>query len=311
MAIQAAPKAVLSRAQQRRRSARPTRRRSGWSWLLFVLPGLGVFLLFEVWPLIQAVVLSFFRWDGYSPRVFVGEDNYTKALSDPTFWASLRHASLYALGTVIGKLGFGLGLALLLHQRLRLRAFYRSVVFAPVLMSFVAVGLLWQLIYSPQQGLFNGLLSVLHLPSDVSWLGDPNLALLSLIIVDVWKWTGYHTILFVAGLTLVSRELTEAATIDGAGAVQRFRYVTVPAIRPIIVVNLIIAVAGALNTFDLVYVMTDGGPYGVTDLPITYMYRMGFGNSELGYASAIACLMFVLVTGLTLLILRLQRPEER
>lgn len=279
------------------------------SWIPFVVPGLGMFLVFEVWPLIQAIVLSLYQWDGYSKKVYVGGANYRRALSDATFWHALGHAGIYTACTVTGKMVIGLGLALLLHRQLVGRAFFRSVVFAPVLMSFVAVGLLWQLIYSPGQGLMNRVLGLLHLPAHVNWLGNPHIALFSLVLVDLWKYIGYHTILFLAGLTLVQKELTEAAVVDGASAWQQFWHVTLPAIRPIAVVNLVIATAGAINTFDLVYVMTNGGPFGVTELPITFMYRQGFSNSQFGYASAIACVMFVVVGIITVLILRLQRSD--
>lgn len=282
-------------------------RRAGW--IPFVLPGVTVFAVFELWPLIQAVLLSFYDWNGYSAKMFVGLGNYRKLLADTVFWGALGHSGLYAVGTVAGKMVFGLGIALLLHRKLSGRAFYRSIVFAPALMSMVAVGLLWQLIYSPQQGLLNGFLRLFGLAGDVSWLGDPHLSLWSLMLVDVWKHTGYHAILFLAGLTLVEQQLLEAAAVDGAGACRRLWHVTLPGIRPIAIVNLVIATAGALNTFDLVYVMTNGGPFGRTELPITYLYRVGFGRGELGYASTVACLMFVIVAIVTLLILRLQSRD--
>jgi len=286
------------------------RPRRHWGWLLFVLPGLTLFVVFEVWPLLQAMLLSLFRWDGYSPSTFVGLDNYRSIAGDALFWAALRHAAVYAVGTVTAKIVLGLAIALLLHQQLAGRAFFRSVAFAPALMSFVAVGLLWQLIYSPQQGLLNSALTILHLPSDISWLGDPNLSLPSLMVVDIWKYTGYHAILFLAGLTIVQKDLLEAAEVDGASSVQQFWHVTLPGIRAILVVNIVIAAAGALNTFDLVYVMTNGGPYRSTEMPITYMYRMGFANGALGYASAVAFVMFVIVSAVTLAILKFQRSDS-
>ena len=269
-----------------------------------------LFGVFELWPLLQAVLLSLYEWDGYSDRVFVGLKNYQALVSDGVFWGSVSHAVVYAAATVTLKMVLGLGLALLLHQALAGRAFYRSVVFAPALMSFVAVGLLWQLIYSPQQGLLNSALGAVGLPSDTSWLGNPSIALFSLVVVDVWKYTGYHAIIFLAGLTIVQKELLEAADVDGASAGRKFWHVTLPGIRPILVVNLVIATAGALNTFDLVYVMTNGGPFGVTELPISYMYRAGFSSGRLGYASAVACAMFAIVSLVTLLILRSQRTDE-
>ncbi len=282
---------------------------SNVSWMPFVLPGLALFAIFELYPLLQAVLLSLYSWDGYSPKVFVGAANYLQVFSDRTFWTSLGHAGLYGVGAVTGKIVLGLGVALLLHRKIKGQSFYRSVVFAPVLMSFVAVGLLWQLIYSPQQGLFNALLRAIGFDGDVSWLGDPRVALWSLVIVDIWKFTGYHAILFLAGLTLVQPELEEAAAVDGAGPARRFWHITLPALRPIMTVNLVIASAGALNTFDLVYVMTGGGPYGVTEVPISYLYRVGFTIGQLGYASALACVMFVIVAIVTVIILRLQRGD--
>ncbi len=270
---------------------------------------MALFAVFELWPLIQAGILSLFSWDGYSPSKPVGTANYTTLLTDSGFWLALRHALVYAVGTVTCKICISLGLALLLHQQLKGRAFYRSVAFAPALMSFVAVGLLWQLIYSPQQGLLNSVLAALHLPADTSWLGDPSVALFSLMAVDVWKYTGYHAILFLAGLSMVEKALLEAAAVDGASSWQRFWHVTLPGIRPIFVVNIVIATAGALNTFDLVYVMTNGGPYGATEMPITYLYRAGFSNGQLGYASAVACVMFVIVSLITLVILRFQGSD--
>lgn len=297
-------------AQPRAPGRRGSARWRSVGWLPFVLPGVTLFAVFEVWPLIQAIVLSLYKWDGYSAKEFVGLANYRTAFADVALWSALGHAALYTLGAVTGKMVLGLALAVLLNRKIAGYAFYRSVVFAPALMSFVAVGLLWQLAYSPRQGLMNRMLALLHLPHQVNWLGDPHTALASLVVADLWKWTGYHAILFLAGLTLVRPELQEAALVDGASAWQRFWHVTLPSIRPVTAVNLVIATAGALNTFDLVYVMTDGGPFGATELPITYMYRVGFRSSQLGYASAIACLMFVLVGIVTLLILRLRASEE-
>lgn len=301
----------LTRAGRYGLEARAHRwRRDSLGWVPLVLPGIALFAVFEIWPLVQAIMLSLYTWDGYSAKEFVGVRNYLAVLTDDAFWRALWHAGVYAVGTVVGKMLLGLGLAVLLNRKIAGLALYRSVVFVPALMSFVAVGLLWQLVYNPQQGLMNGALGALHLPHDVNWLGNPHIALLSLMIVDVWKWAGYHTILFLAGLTLVRRELLEAALVDGASSWQRFRHVTLPGIRPIVVVNLVIATAGALNTFDLVYVMTDGGPFGSTDLPITYMYRVGFDSSRFGYASAVSCVMFLVVGVVTVLILRLQADRS-
>jgi raffinose/stachyose/melibiose transport system permease protein len=292
------------------------RRRAGWAWrrrltfLPFVLPGVAVFAAFTVWPLVHSFVLSLQRWDGFAAKTWIGLTNYHRLLEDAAFWRSLQHTLIYTAGTLAAKIVFGLGLALLLDRKLRGRAFYRTVVFVPALLSFVMVGLLWQYIYDPTFGLLNRALGTLGITDGhTTWLASAHLSLASVMVVDVWKWVGYHTVLFLAGLSLVSNELREAARIDGANAAGRFWHVTLPAIRGVFIVNVTIAMAGAFNSFDLVYVMTGGGPYGSSEVTTTYLYREAFTNNQFGYASAIACLMFAFVGVLTLAVLRLNRTD--
>jgi ABC-type sugar transport system permease subunit len=172
----------------------------------------------------------------------------------------------------------------------------------------VVVGLLWQYMYDPTFGLLNRALGALHITNgDTTWLASAHLSLASIMVVDVWKWVGYHAVLLLAGLSLVSNDLKEAARIDGANALGRFWHVTLPALRGVLIVNVIIAMAGAFNSFDLVYVMTGGGPYGSSEVTTTYLYREAFTNNQFGYASAIACVMFAFVGVLTLVVLRLRK----
>lgn len=292
--------------------ARRARRRRSWrrrlTFVPFVLPGVAVFAVFSLWPLLQSCLLSFEEWDGFSGKKWVGLANYRAVLKDTAFWHAFEHTLIYVAGTLTAKIALGLILAILLDRKLRGRAFYRTIVFIPALLSFVVVGMLWQYIYDPTFGLLNKALGAVHLTSGrTTWLASSDLSLVSVMIVDVWKWVGYHTVLFLAGLSLVSDDLREAARIDGAGAWQRFQHVTLPAIRGVLVVNVLIAMAGAFNSFDLVYVMTGGGPYGSSDTVTTYLYRQAFTDNHYGYASAIAFLLFLVVGALTLVVLKLSR----
>jgi len=274
-----------------------------------VLPGLLLFAVFVLWPLVNALANSLFRWDGLSPKVFVGFTNYVQVFTSSTTWQTLQHTAIYAIGTSIAKVVLAFLIALLVARRTRGVGFFRSVLFIPVLMSFVAVGVLWTFIFDPNQGLLNGALGAVGLPNKTAWLGQPGLSLVSVMGVDVWKWLGYHVILFVAGLQAVRPELYEAARIDGAGRAQCFWNVTVPAMRTMIGLNFIIAIAGALNVFDLVYVMTSGGPDGSTDTVMTYMYRQAFNVQQYGFASALASVLFVMVAIITLVQVRSLRSD--
>lgn len=272
-------------------------------------PGLLLFALFILWPLVSAVGNSFVQWDGLGPKVFVGFANYVQVFSTEKTWTDLGHTIFYAVGTAIAKIVLALLIALLVARATRGVSILRSVIFIPVLMSFVAVGLLWTFILGPNQGLLNSALGAIGLPSQTAWLGTPSLALYSVMGVDVWKWLGYHMVLFVAGLQSVRPELYEAAKVDGAGTVSSFFHITLPALRTMIGLNFIIAFAGALNVFDLVYVMTQGGPSGASDTVMTFMYRQAFNVQQYGFASALATILFFLVAIVTLIQIRFLRSD--
>ncbi|MFQ6330711.1 carbohydrate ABC transporter permease [Nocardia sp. CWNU-33] len=277
--------------------------------LIMVLPGLTLFAIFMLWPLVNAFANSLFSWDGLGPKVFAGVQNYEQIFTSSQTYQTLEHTAIYAIGTGVAKVVLAFLIALLVARRARGVALFRSVIFIPVLMSFVAVGVLWTFILDPNQGLLNGTLGALGLPHTTPWLGQPGLALCSVMAVDVWKWLGYHVILFVAGLQAVRPELYEAAKVDGAGRIALFFHVTVPSMRTMIGLNLIIAIAGGFNVFDLVYVMTKGGPDGSTDTVMTFMYRQAFDVQQYGFASALASVSFVVVAVVTLIQIRLLRSD--
>jgi ABC-type sugar transport system permease subunit len=282
-----------------------------WPYL-WLLPALALFGVFRLYPLIFGFVLSLHKWDGMAPMIFVGLANFREALfEDPLFWQSLSHNAIYAIGTVTGKNLLALGLAVLLNVELRGRVFFRTTLFMPVVMSLVVVGILWSWIYSYQFGLLNQLLQLVGLGNfRAEWLGNTTLSLYSLIFVDIWKFFGYHMVIYLAGLQAIPPILYEAATIDGATAWQQFRRITVPMLRAIVVVNLTISLMGAFNVFDLVYVMTRGGPNNSTSVVVLEAYQEAFEFYKLGYGAAISVVLMLIVIALSLAQIRLMRGER-
>ena len=279
---------------------------------LWVLPAVALFVVFRLYPLAFGVYLSLNEWDGVSPMVFRGLENYRQALfEDAVFWLALLHNVVFAVGTVVGKNVIAIVLAVLLNADLRGRTFFRTTLFMPVVMSFVVVGLLWGWIFNYQFGLVNNLLAGVGLGGwRTDWLGDPRLALFSLIGVDVWKWYGFHMVIYLAGLQAIPAVLYEAAIIDGASAWQQFWRLTLPLLRPIVVVNVTLALMGAFNVFDLIYVMTQGGPANATNVVMIHAYLQGFKFYTMGYASAIACVLMVIVIVVSGLQIRLLRGQS-
>jgi raffinose/stachyose/melibiose transport system permease protein len=188
-------------------------------------------------------------------------------------------------------------MALLLNQSLRGRAFYRTSLFMPVVMSFVVVGFLWSWLYNTQFGLVNTIFKTLGWDFLVrDWLGDPKIALWSLILVDIWKWYGFHMVIFLAGLQTIPPELYEAARIDGAGRWQQFLHITLPLLQPVMIVNVTLSLMGAFNVFDIPYVMTEGGPANSTIVMSLHIYISGFKFYKFGYAAALSYVLLTLVT---------------
>ena len=210
---------------------------------------------------------------------------------------------------VILKNVLGLGVGLLLQRAGVGRAFFRASIFLPVTMSFVAVGLLWSWIYNPIFGLLNALLDFSGLSAlKLSWLGDADVALYSVIAVDVWKWLGFHSVIYLAGLQALPTEVYDSARIDGASAWHRFRYITVPLMMPVIFINTILAFSGAfVRNFDIVYVLTKGGPNHATEVVLTDMMNRAFSDGAIGYAAAMGYVLFFIVVTLSIGLLLLMR----
>jgi raffinose/stachyose/melibiose transport system permease protein len=273
------------------------RQRGRYSFgLLMVAPALVLYSTFVVYPLLRGAWVSFYRWDGLSTSMtWVGWRNYHYALEDPIFRKALRNTFQYAIGVTIAKNILGLGLALLLNNKLRGTTFFRTAGFLPVMFSFVVVGVLWSWIFNPTFGLADGLLKLVGLGSfQPGWLSDPHLALWSVMWVDVWKWTGFHMVLYLAALQSIPHELYEAAAIDGAGRWRAFVNVTLPMLRPVIAFSTLLALTGAfVANYDVVYVMTGGGPLHSTEVALTYIVSTAFGSSAVGLANAMSIILFI------------------
>jgi len=276
-----------------------------------VLPALLIYFIFKLLPMIAGIYLSLIQWDGIEPAKFVGLQNFQRMLDDDIITLALMNNVKYAVGTVIGKTVLALFLALVLNQALRGRSFYRTALFMPVVMSFVVVGILWAWLYNGQFGLVNNLLHKLKLDFLIlDWLGDPKVALWSLVIVDIWKWYGFHMVIFLAGLQTISQELYEAARIDGASRWQQFLRITLPLLQPVMLVNITLSLMGAFNVFDIPYVMTEGGPANSTMVMALHIYVRGFKFYKFGYSAAMSYVLLVLVTLMAAIQMRFMSRES-
>lgn len=258
-----------------------------------VLPAVLLYAVFVIYPLIRGGWISLHQWDGISSTMtYIGFRNYRYAVDDPIFWKALRNTFQYAIGVTIAKNLLGLGLALLLNRKLRGLTFFRTAGFVPVMLSFVVTGVLWSWIFNPTFGIADRLLGFFGLGSP-GWLSDQHLALWSVMWVDVWKWTGFHMVLFLAALQSIPNELYEAAALDGAGRWSTFRHVTLPMLRPVIAFSTLLALTGAfVSNYDVVYVMTGGGPLHATEVSLTYIVSKAFQSTEVGLASAMSMILF-------------------
>jgi raffinose/stachyose/melibiose transport system permease protein len=264
--------------------------------LALVAPAIVLYAVFVIYPLIRGAFVSLYQWDGLTPvMTWFGLKNYKYALEDPVFLLSLRNTFEYAVVVTVAKNLLGLGLAVVLNRKLRGRAFFRTAAFLPVMFSFVVVGVLWSWIFNPTFGLADKLLQVIGLGGfQPGWLSSTHLALWSVMWVDVWKWTGFHMVLYLAALQNVPQELKEAAAIDGAGRWSIFRNVTIPSIRPVIAFSTLLALTGAIvANYDVVYVMTGGGPLNSTQVSLTYIVSTAFNSQEVGLANAMSMILFV------------------
>ena len=269
-----------------------------WRSLAWVLPALVLLLVFVYYPIVDNLRLSLFSWNAFSVApTFVGLDNYRTAFHDPIFWTALRNNTVFAIVSLVFQVGLSLVLAALLEEFVheRLRGILRTIYFIPAVISITVAGILFSFLYNPEIGLVNRLLGAVGLESwQHSWLGEPGTAMGSIIAMSQWQSIGYTAILFVVGIQRIPKEFHEAAKVDGAGPIRRFFSVTVPMVREMTTLIIILTVSGAFLVFNEVMVMTAGGPSNSSQVLGTWLYRNAFLNDDMGYASAIATVIFVI-----------------
>ena len=264
-----------------------------------VAPSLALFGLVYVYPVAYSAWVSVYEWDLATPAHYVGLANY-RSLWSAEFAEVITNTAWYSVGVVVLSQGLGLTLAILLNNRTRLGALFQASIFSSYVVSWVAVSLLWIWLLDPQYGLVTHGLRLVGLPS-VNWLGDPHVALWTLVLVTVWKTVGYPLVIYLAGLQAIPGDLLEAAALDGADAWQRFRYITWPLLAPTSLFLLITLTVASFQGFDVVRIMTQGGPVTATMIYVYYIYEQAFQYFKLGRASAAVVVFFTLIVGLTLL----------
>lgn len=283
------------------------------AWLLFLLPSLILFIFTVIFPIIRSAYFGFFDWDGVTPMQFVGFSNYKKLFSDFYFRNAFWNNLIYLLINLIGQIGVALILSLLLTKVVRGSNFFKTVYFAPTILSGVAVSQAFQKFYATEPlGVFNAILKGLGLETYITpWLGTAQTALVSVAIIECYKNMGLYLVIIYSGLMAIPPDVTESARMDGAKGFKLFWYIKLPYIKEVLAVAIIMAVNGLLKAFDIPFITTNGGPGSSSELLTTYMYKTAFSSTRYGYGSAIA-VFIALESILAVCILRkiFTKPEE-
>jgi len=301
---QAAPDEPRRRAGSRRRELA-----SGYA---LAVPALVLYAAFMLWPISQTLWLSFTNWNGLtSSPTWAGLDNYRRLVGDDRFYNGLLNNLYWVIGSWLAQ-GLGLLLAALLSaQWIRGRTLFRTILFVPATMALVVVGIAWEQIYSPGDGLLNTALSAVGLDSlSRGWLADESTAMSAVIATANWTYYGFAMVVFLGGLQAIDRHLYEAAAMDGAGAWSQFRHITVPGLRNQITLLLVVSFINTLRTFDLVYVMTNGGPGEATEVVAYHVYALAFVTRQVGYGAAAAVVLTVVILVATTIFLWLREKDS-
>jgi multiple sugar transport system permease protein len=287
------------------------RRRSGeaLAGYAFIAPNYALLGLFVLVPLVGAAVLSLQRTDGFGDGVFTGPDNYARLATDPLFWRAFGNTVLFTVLVTPLSMGLGLGAAVLLDRALPARGLFRSVLIVPMAVSGVATALIGVLVFDQNSGVADQLLRLVGLPS-IDWQSNGVWAFVSVVLVTLWWRVGFNMLIYLAGLQNIDPSLHEAARLDGASPRERFRFITVPMVGPSSFFLLVLNVIYSFQVFDIVYVMTNGGPQNATSVLVTYAYENGFVTRDQGYAAAIGMVLLVVMTAFTVVRWRFSRTRD-
>jgi ABC-type sugar transport system permease subunit len=275
---------------------------------LFIAPAMLIFFVFTLLPVAIALYLSFTNYDVFTRMDWIGTLNYQDVFEDEFFWRALENTVKYTAGTIPLSMAIGLGLAMLLNQKLRGLGIYRTVYYVPVVTSMVAVAMIWIQLFDPLYGVISSGLESIGIRG-IDWLGDPNLALPSIIAVSVWKVIGWNMLIYLAGLQGIPDYLKEAASIDGANRWQTFWKITLPLLAPTTFFIFVTSLIGAFQVFDQVYVMTGGGPANATTTLVHQIYNAAFKALDMGYAAAMSFVLFGIILVVSLCSMRAVRGE--
>ncbi len=278
------------------------RRRQITLWL-FIVPALVLFCAFLVYPMLYSALLSFHEWEGFTkvPWLSVGVNNYLRLLGDPVFFTSLKNTLLFSFVTTSLLSSAGLLFAIIIASNAKRFLAFRTLYFLPSILGVVPIALAWRKIYEPSFGLLDGMLRFLGLGTlALPWLREPRLIMFSLAHVDIWQFTGYSMVIYLAGLQTISSELVEAAQIDGASSFAITRHITLPLMLPFVRIVVTLNLIGSMKVFDIVWIMTQGGPMHASEVILSYMYTQAFRFNNMGYASAIAIFLVVVIVTISL-----------
>jgi raffinose/stachyose/melibiose transport system permease protein len=289
-------------------------KRSKWvSLFIFLFPAVIVYTLFQFYPMLSGLYYGFTDWNGFSQtKNFVGMANFTEIISDPLIIKAVKNTIIFTVLVVIFQNGLALFFSILLDQKLGGISLFRAVFFLPVLLSTAVVGFIWSTIFNPIIGSWKPIFQGLGLDTIAGWdmLGNPAIALYSIIFVMIWQYMGYSMVIYLAGLQSIPKDMYEAANIDGANRWQQFKNVTFPLIAPALTINIILSSIGCLKVFDHVFVLTGGGPGDASQVVGTAIYTLAFSNNRFGYGIALSLLLFVCIAIISLIQLKFLRRRE-
>lgn len=283
---------------------------------LFLLPALLILGLTVFYPAVQAFFLSFtkYEYDITQPPLWIGFKNFRRLFVDPVFWQTFRNTILYLVCVVPILVSLPLALAILVNQKIKGIQWFRVAYYIPVVISMVVAGIAWKWLYA-ENGLLNQLLQIIGIKDGIPWLTSPQLAIFSVMVVTVWKGLGYYMVIYLAGLQAIPADLYEAAAIDGSDGIKKHWDITVPLMRPYLLLVAVISAISATKVFEEVYIMTQGGPRNSSKTLVYYIYEQAFQNLEMSYACTIGLVMFLIILSLSVLRLSLERftvkPEEQ
>jgi len=280
--------------------------------ILFLVPAFILYMVLVVIPIFKSLEFSFFRWDGLGAMEnFVAFDNYISIFKDRVFWGSFSNNLFLVFFSIITQMPFAILLAIILTSKIKGKSFFRTMYFAPQIISTVATGYLFYYIFEPTFGLLNETLKLIGLQQFTrGWLGEPKLALLSVLFVISWRFVGFYMVLFMAAIEGIPNELFEAARIDGCTKFQVVRKITLPLLSGTLKTACILSIVGSIKYFDLVWIMTGGGPAHASELIATYMYKKTFLSWEMGYGSALAFILFIIAFSLSIIFMRITSSKQ-